>query len=243
MERGGAGAWDESLATGSVARAGSRYVMAYTGHFTGETGLAWSEDLFTWRRDPANPVTRPDGVQYGLMGVGHRPMRHWRDPFLFFHEGRWQQLVCANLAGDPTARGVVGRAVSDDWQHWPLAEPLATEAFGEEMECPQIHQRKGKYYLVFSTPQAAILPEWKERLGSDARSAAYVMVAESALGPYRVCAQPALLPPSMGERPYACQIVAWRGRDYCLGTVWHPEGSFLGDPVPVHFTPEGVRTA
>ena len=239
LEGGTAGAWDESLATGSIARDDSHYVMAFTGHFAGETGLAWSRDFFHWTKCEWNPITRPDGIRYGLEGVGHRKMRHWRDPFLFRHEGNWHQLVCANLQGDVTARGVVGHCVSKDLRSWETLEPLMTEAFGEEMECPQIHQRDGLYYLVFSTPQEALFSKWKERLGEQARSGSYMMVSENLLGPYRVCRRPGLLPDSLLERPYACQIVHWQEQDFCLGTIWRLDSSFVCNPIRIRLTPTG----
>jgi beta-fructofuranosidase len=85
--RGKRGAWDDALATGSILYWQNRYWMAYTGHRTQQIGVAVSDDLFHWERISEKSVTGIDTRYYEPVGSGERKQPHWRDPFLFEHEG------------------------------------------------------------------------------------------------------------------------------------------------------------
>lgn len=234
--RGADGEWDECIATGSIFRDGARYGMAFTAHTRAETGIAWSDDLYHWTKDTNNPTTVVDESIYEGTGTGVRPIRHWRDPFIIQHDGLWYQLVCASAKDE----GVVGVATSPDLKQWTVIPPLQTERFSEELECPQIYHRDGRWYLLFSSCADWLYPAWRERLGARASNGGYTMIAADFEGPYRVAEQPRIFAPEVKPEPYAVQILSFRGQDYAIGTLWEEKASYLSDPVPVKFTAQGI---
>jgi beta-fructofuranosidase len=236
------GQWNDSYATGCVVNAGDHYVMAVTSHNRAETGIARSQDLFRWTLDADNPKTRLDTRYYEPVGPGKRMFRHWRDPFILRTDERWLQLVCASaLSRGKDASGTVGLAESRDLHTWKVLPPLEVEAFCEEMECPQIYERNGRYYLIFSTLPSLIHPGPASALPQGPRKTAYVMTSSHLLGPYHLAEHPYLIPSDFSVKPYACQIVSFMGRDYCLGTVWGEGLSYMSDPIPVRFDGNGIR--
>lgn len=241
LRQGDAGSWDECLATGCVFRMNDQYAMAFTSHLKAETGLAWSRDLYAWAKDPVFPITRVDARFYELNGTGERTFRHWRDPFVLNHNGEWYQFVCASTPSAPAGgRGSVGVALLKNAQ-WEIQPPLNLEPFCQEMECPQIYVRGKYYYLVFSTFERFITAQQQEKFGADKLgSGTFVMVADNLLGPYHVTSQPRLLPLSLEKQPYGCQLVNFKGRDYCLGTIWESATSYISDPYPVEYSSSGI---
>lgn len=242
---GASGAWDDGgLATGSVIEAAGRYYMAYTGSPRAETGLAVSDDLFHWEKETNNPIAGLDERWYESIGTGLQKKKHWRDPFLIFHEGFWYQLTCASDRRAPDGiRGAVGLVRSVDLKTWEAREPLAVEPFCQEMECPQIYYRNGLYYLVFSALADQICEAGRRAVGEmEVWWTTYVMLSDSFFGPYRLAPRPRLVPRSRPVQPYACQVVHFQGRDYYLGTVWDFGGvnDFISDPVEVHYSEEGI---
>lgn len=143
--------------SGSAALDGDEVVLAYTG-VRGAPGpaqqqvtcLARSRDplLRTWRKDPANPVTRaPEGED--LLG--------FRDPFLWWEGGRWWQLVGA---GSATTGGSVRCYSSTDLRTWTAHPPLLTAAdlrrfdpgwwTGAMWECPVLLRGGRRDVLLLS---------------------------------------------------------------------------------------------
>ncbi|MGE9292186.1 MAG: hypothetical protein ACQKBW_01115, partial [Puniceicoccales bacterium] len=188
-----------------------------------------------------NPTTQLDTNYYVPNGGGKRQLRHWRDPFLFKDGGRWLQLVCAAAKDRPAhSCGAVGLAESPDLRQWTVLPPLDVECFCEEMECPQLYVRNGRYYLVFSTLKALINPASAEQLRGGPRNSTFVMIADNLMGPYRLAKHPHIIPPESPLQPYACQLVSFRGKDYCMGTVWSETPSYMCDPIPVVFGESGI---
>ncbi len=117
LQHGPDGAWDSRLATGSVFSRDGRFGMAFTSHVKEETGIAWSDDLFTWKMDPVIPTTEADLRYYEPNGSGKRKFRHWRDPFVLQHEGEWYTFLCASDPNAPEgARGTVGVVLEKKWR-------------------------------------------------------------------------------------------------------------------------------
>jgi beta-fructofuranosidase len=93
------------LATGSVLRFNDRYWLAYTGNWNDPqptAALAVSDDLYHWEKLANNPITHIDPTYYD--DTPRRPPRdwlHWRDPFLFEHDGFVYHYVCANANKGP----------------------------------------------------------------------------------------------------------------------------------------------
>lgn len=243
LRRGPPGAWDGTcLATGSVLRRGDRFWMAYTGNWLGPwpaVGMAWSTDLQRWNKLDANPVTAIDERIYTAASRGQRRFPHWRDPFLFEVDGVAHQLVCATDAAGEGPAGAVGVARSRDLVRWELLPPLDVEPFAEELECPQVVQAAGRYYLVFSTPAGLRLRDGTAPPGEAGH--VHAMVGDGPLGPFRVLDPAPLFPAGMPGRPYAARIVEHGGRLLLLGTIWSGSGDRISDPYPVVATAQGLE--
>ncbi|BAM03102.1 glycoside hydrolase family protein [Phycisphaera mikurensis] len=242
LRGGGPGSWDHNLATGSVLRHGGRYWMAYTGHTAQRVGVAVSDDLHRWERIGSGPVSGIDTRFYEPVGSGSRRVPHWRDPFLFAWEGWVYAAVCASRnGGPPDRRGTLGLSRSRDLRTWIVLPPPEVEAVGQELECPQVVERGGRWHLLFSSapsffPAAHLARHPAVAAGPNL----YAMAAPTPLGPFRMLRKNPVLPPGA---PYACQLVRWRGRDVLLGT--HPEqggdGGSISDPIAVVADAEGIR--
>lgn len=134
-----------------------RWAMLYTGIATGmvqRACLAWSDDLDTWDKSPANPVFEPDSVTYFWS-----PSENWssfRDPFLFHDGQQWNMLTTAHLrlGGVPGyRRGIVHRATSMDLVNWEDAgafyEHDGATGRTHALESVQYLIREGWHHLLF----------------------------------------------------------------------------------------------
>jgi beta-fructofuranosidase len=213
--------------------------MAYTGHHTQTTGLAISDDLFTWNKQSPQPTTEIDTRFYESVGSGARPQAHWRDPFLFEQEGWVYQVVCASRRDGPEhARAALGLSRSRDMVNWEVLPPPETDRFCQEFECPQLYQKNGLWYAVFSCGPNWFSPSFIKDWNSDfGWFASYSMVAPSPFGPFRLFGNGRILPDTGSRQPYAGQLVNFQGSTYLLGTTL--EG--ICDPIPVGFTTKGVK--
>lgn len=239
------GAWDDRcLATGSILHWKNKFWMAYTGHMTSQVGIACSDDLYSWKRAFDGPVTGVDTRYYEEQGSGSRKMRHWRDPFLFEHDGWIYQYVCASLNHGPAdERGTLGVARTHDMAHWEILPPPDIEPVVQELECPQLHKVNGKYYLIFSTATEMFSGAFQAKHSpKELGWSTYSMVAPSPKGPFRIIGTGRILPVSYPVQPYASQLVFWNDKPYLLGTAQLPDGDHvICDPIPLAFTDQGVR--
>lgn len=238
-----AGAWDDGLATGSVLRWQDRFWMAYSSNRTAQIGVAVSDDLTTWTKHPGNPVTGIDPRYYEETGSGTRPLQHWRDPFLWT-DGQWvYHYVCASTStGKPDERGALGLARTRNMINWEVLPPPPVTPVAQELECPQLYPANGRYYLVFSAiteffSSRFLAQHAPEELGW----ATYSMVGPTPFGPFDMHGTGRILPPAYPVQPYACQLVTVGRQTYLLGTLVHPDGDAICDPIPVTFTDQGVR--
>jgi beta-fructofuranosidase len=244
--KGTAGEWDhDCLATGSVIKRDGCYWMSYTSHLEATTGLAVSENLFDWKKCPANPLTQIDAQYYEEIGTGVRKMKHWRDPSLLAWSEKVYQFVCAsNKTGPAIARGTVGVATSTDMKSWDVQPPLICAPIASELECPIIIPRDGRFYLVFSTLSQFFTPQALGHYfgGTATPNSTFCMVADQLAGPYSFRSEFQIIPRTRKEQPYACQIVRFQARDYLIGTVWNDDLDYLCDPIPVEFSDQGIRS-
>jgi beta-fructofuranosidase len=241
--RGADGAWDHNLATGSVLRRDGRYWMAYTGHSAAQVGLAMSDDLERWERVGEGPITSVDERWYERVGSGERAMTHWRDPQLFEADGWVYQAVTASgWVGPADGRGVVGLARSRDMAVWEVVAPLETPAVVQELECPQVVEGAGgRWYLVFST-HGRLWSAAHRRAHPEAAGVGgtYAMVG-GPLGPFELRQPGPIMPAGAASRPYAAQLVRWRGAAYVLGTVGGSAGhGAVSDPIRVRMGDAGI---
>ena len=236
LERGADDEWDgDCLATGSVLKVGPRYWMAYTGRWSEPrvaTGLAVSDDLHRWKKAEFNPITTIDPRFYEPIGTGSRRMAHWRDPFLFQHDGYVYQYVCASRPGPDEGRGTLGVARTRDMTVWDVLPPPELDPVAEELECPQIRKIGDRYFLVFSAFPDLFAPRWRAEFGDHLRPGTYAMVGPSPFGPFHLRHPAPIVPEDHDVHPYAGQLVEFRGRWYLLGTVWDDEAfDYICDPI------------
>lgn len=144
--------------TGSIVRDGGLWHLFYTSATLTEKGNvqtvshATSSDLFTWNKDPANPVLVADARWYERLEDGQWHDEAFRDPWVFQDTTGWRMLVTARANHGPAdERGIVGQAWSPDLRTWnplpPLSEP--GQGFGQ-LEVMQVEQVDGRWVLIFS---------------------------------------------------------------------------------------------
>ncbi len=241
IERGSADAWDsDCLATGSVVKHKGSYVMAYTAKWNDldvATGIAYSSDLHSWTKSANNPATRPGPPYVTNRPWTDRPPTHWRDPFLISNpDGTLTQLIAASRADRADdISGTVGVATSPDGVEWTLQDPIATDGVARELECPQIHEIGGLWFLIFSAfPSlfsSAIDDDPASRLGYGT----YAMVAPRAMGPYSFEQKEPILASDHPDQIYAGQVVHLDETAYLIGTVWQEhEPDYISDRVAIH---------
>ncbi|MCL3777909.1 MULTISPECIES: glycosyl hydrolase family 32 [unclassified Actinomyces] len=151
-------AWDDlAVWTGSTVLApDGRMRVFYTGISRGEDGavqrIGWadSDDGRTFHRTCAEPL-EADPRWYSTLGDDGATEEHWRDPFVFEHEGQWHMLITARARGvQVLCSGVVAHAVSEDLDHWRVCEPLTAPSVFGQLEVSQSRTVDGHHYLVFS---------------------------------------------------------------------------------------------
>ena len=240
LERGADDEWDGGcLATGSVLATGDGFLMAYTARWDEPgvaTGLATSSDLFTWTKHPANPVTRPGaGYVSGRPWAG-RPATHWRDPYLRRQpSGAVQQLITAARPDRPDdACGTVAVVEQGPDGTWTDRGPIPVDPVARELECPQVMQVEGAWFLVFSTWPLLFSDAIRAEHGGHLSGGAYAMIGDGPDGPFRLAHAEPIVPAGHPVQPYAAQLVALEGGLQLIGTVWSEDGpDHLSDPIPI----------
>jgi hypothetical protein len=126
--------------------------MFYSGISTREdgrvqrVGLATSEDLLTWERQPL--VVEADPRWYEKAAGHSRREEAWRDPWVFRDpgDGRFHMVVCARVNhGLADERGVLGHASSADLGTWEAGPPLSAPGEFSQLEVPQLLQVGGAW--------------------------------------------------------------------------------------------------
>ncbi len=144
--------------------ASGRWAMMYTGianKMVQRACLAWSDDLDTWTKSPANPVFEPDTLTYSW-----GPDQAWssfRDPFVYHDGAQWNMLSTAGLrlGGYPGyRRGIVHRATSPDLVNWVdggvFYEHDGSSGKTRDLESVQYLVRDGWHHLFFVEQDLAI---------------------------------------------------------------------------------------
>ena len=180
---GAAGAFDDLATwTGSVVRHDGRWHLFYTGIARAEAGAvqrighATSDDLLTWERDGL--LLEADPRWYDR--------EHWRDPWVEWdpERERWDMLICATSAG----RGILAHAHSADLRAWTTGPPLSPPTAHVQLEVPQLVQRNGGWWVLFSDVFAG--------------SGIHYLAAPERLGPYPAESRD-LLPDARPRHHYA----------------------------------------
>lgn len=137
--------------TGSVIHEQGRFHAFYTG-VAGPDGRrqtvcrAESDDLVTWRKDPANPLVVP-GAPFAC-----GELAAWRDPHVRrLPGGGFEMVLTAELTEGPAAlRGCVARLLSDDLTSWRIDRTLHHPGDVHRCECPEVVPLGERYLLLYS---------------------------------------------------------------------------------------------
>ena len=130
-----------SGAPGGVVEHNGTFYYFYT--FNQTIALTTSPDLEHWTPYEHNPVLTADGVVYDR--------GHFRDPYVFFNaagEVLVDGVLFAPSVAARATRGCVGLAKSSDLLHWKAADPLWAPGTDPHLECPQVIQHEGRWYLT-----------------------------------------------------------------------------------------------
>lgn len=242
-------AWDDQATwTGSVAQSDDGgWHLFYTGVARAEGGLvqrvgvATSEDLISWHRQGDRALLEADPRWYEKLDAGAWFDEAWRDPWVFRHGGRWHMLLTARAAsGDPSGRGVIGHAVSEDLRAWQIRPPLTAPAGFGQMEVPQVCIVDELPVLIFSCWPGQLAPERRERATG---GGVWVVPGESVLGPWDFSRATTFDHPSL----YAARLVQSTPDQWVLlGFRDTEEGTFIGeipDPLPIRRVGDTLRLA
>ena len=202
---------DDQIWTMSVTDDGAdalpRYHMLYTALARAEDGRvqrvadATSNDLIHWTKTGNQAVAVADPRWYEAT-VAESGAVSFRDPKPVRANGRWYLAVCARTKDGPVMRrGAVALLVSDDLCTWEHVGPVIAPRHYWDLECPQIFEIGGTWYLTAGIMEDGTQRYWR---------------ADQVDGPYTVPADGGILAP---QGHYAGRIVHWRGQDLYL--CWH----------------------
>lgn len=130
-----------------VFRHDGRFAMVYCGLDLDNCQclcLAFSDDLFRWRRHDANPIVAPGKLDWTLKRPDGK-VRHCRDPHVELIGGVYY-VYYATVAGDGNPS--VGLAASTGLEKWADLGPCLKRTGGWVPESPLLIRRRGKFYLM-----------------------------------------------------------------------------------------------
>jgi beta-fructofuranosidase len=250
-----ANGWDDlALWTGSVVRGDDGvWRMFYTalsslgrGVKDQRVGVAFSDDLFSWRRELDHPALEPDPRWYMTLGLAEDPVASetWRDPFVYRDPSGdgWHMLVTARLPGAPRLDdGVLAHARSSDLKSWELEPPITQTAGFGQIEVPQVRVIDDQPVLVFTCHPDEQADWHKKQFGY---YSTWSVLGPTVLGPWDIStakpfeAEPKLFAaPLVQDRAGGWNLVGFRNDD--------PDGVTdfsIMDPIPVTIT-GGTLTA
>ncbi len=156
------GTWnDRHIATGSIIRHDNRWWMFFTGRGTqGDgVGLALSDDLMTWKTEPAPlfPLidTFAEKADQQFTSTWQGQSVRWAgisDPYILpeAHEGWFYIVLCSRVLDVPIGEsGCLTLLRSRDLKAWQDPQIVAWPRCFERMETPQLWQRQSRWYLSF----------------------------------------------------------------------------------------------
>lgn len=169
-------------------------------------GLARSDDLFAWTKDPALRL-QADPRWYEVLPDRTWHEEAWRDPWVFRDPDGdgWHMLITARSRDGRWGRdrGVVGHATSADLAEWTVQPPLTAPGAGfAHLEVPQTVVLGGRPWLLFSCDAAHLAGDREGATGG-----VWIAPAASTTGGYDLEAAELLV----DERFYAGRVV--HGRD------------------------------
>jgi beta-fructofuranosidase len=244
-------AWDNYTTwTGSIIKHDGLWYMFYTGSTRAEkgliqrVGLATSPDLLTWTKHERSPVLTADPRWYEQLDAGLWHDQAWRDPWVFHHNGRFHAFITARgLGGEPSGRGVIAHAVSDNLIDWECLPPVAHPAEFGQLEVPQLVQIGDRWYLFFCVGHKEYARVRKARPGTAAVTGTHYLVGDNPLGPFAMIDDQFLLADEVGSH-YAGKVIRDPAGSWVLMTSrsWTGDGGFVGeiaDPIPLTVLEDG----
>jgi beta-fructofuranosidase len=193
---------DDQIWTMGVFAHGGSFFMLYTGVSMKErgkeqrVGLATSKDLFTWKKEPRNPVVCADARWYEAV-VDEKHRVDWRDPWVFVEDGVMHGVIAARANWGPeNRRGCAGYFVSRDGKKWEVKPPVCVPGNVYDFETPAIAKIKGRYYMTGIGGKE-----------SGAASTSVYRVADRLEGPYRRVGREDLL----AAENLVFKPVVWKG--------------------------------
>ena len=248
LRPGADGAFDETATwTGCVVEGhdgiwrlfytGSRFLGTDTNANIESVGVALSDDLYSWTKQPG-PILTADPRWYETLGTSSWPEEAWRDPWVFADPDgtHWHMLITARTNhGDDAGRGVIGHAVSNDLEHWEARPPLSDpqQGFGH-LEVPQLVEIDGHRLLVFSCNAPRLSQQRAGQIGG-----VWVAPADGPLDPFAIDRSTLLAT----EELYAGRLVqrrdgTWALMAFEMGSPGKPFEGRLCDPIPVRWDDE-----
>ncbi len=239
LEPGRGGVWDNlALWTGCVIGREGRYFMFYTGRnsdpdkmWIQKIGVAESPDLIHWEKGSQNPILEAinwyaiDNYKNKIGKIGS-----WRDPFVFYHKERneYCMTISARLNGKETEyNACVALAVSPDVFGWKLEPPVFSPGVYDEIECTQVIEQDGLWYLFFSTHAENYKPDFAKQIGGQ-YSGLHCYYAKEFLGPYFPVNGNGVVLPN-GNQMYDVRLIPDKGGDYyALGWLKTDQGKYSG---------------
>ncbi len=168
------GAWDDGpIWTGSTLLEADRYALFYTARNQRDgplqrIGLALSKDGVHWDRSN-KPLLEADTRWYET-DEPSPVYRAFRDPFVLWQDELQRYLMyftAKTRDGDPTYRGCIGLATAPALEGpWEQEAPVLAPGHFAEMECPQVLERDGQWYLFFTTKASNYSASWAAHVGS-----------------------------------------------------------------------------
>lgn len=167
LPRGAEGAWDGGMVESPVVwfdQPRQRYGMVYTGYAWADAelqgyeamakpqvGLAWSDNLLRWEKDPRNPIFGPTGKPGDPDAQGTPGPFIWHEKILYylFYFG-------TTATGYEKGTKTLNMAISPDLVTWtrypgnPIITPYGTGWRTEAIWHPNIVKASGTYYLFFN---------------------------------------------------------------------------------------------
>lgn len=184
--------WDSMTTwTGSTIFHADTWYMFYTGTSKVEEGLiqriglATSSDLIHWNKYENNPIIEVDPRWYELLDKELWYEQAWRDPWIFYYQGKFQAFITARSKfGHPKERGVIGYASSEDLLNWEVREPLTNPGEFAYLEVPQLIEMNDRWYLLFCVESTRYSDGRRARKGEGINTGTHYMIADDPFGPF-----------------------------------------------------------
>ena len=161
------GAWDDGMVESPVVwydTLRKRYGMVYTGYGSTDStkrgykyvtrpkiGLAWSDDLHIWEKDPQSPILGGSGIP------GSPDSEGTTGPFLWFENGTYYLFYFGVTArGYEGGKKTMNLATSTDLIHWkryegnPIIAPAGEGWRRDAIWHPNVVKGGETYYLFFN---------------------------------------------------------------------------------------------